>query len=269
MKYKLIASDFDGTIYDGEKVDDRVKSAIAAYRAAGGKFCLATGRIFSSARQWVEPLGVDDEVIACQGAAVYHASTGEVIRKFPLEKSLAVRAAEFFEENGDVCHAYGDERFYLEKPNPLTTEYAGYCAVDPVYVGVPLSRHIPSMDAVNKVISIVSPDTIDDKIRTLRALLGDGAEVSKSSPIYLEITARDAGKGNALIALADYLGVPLEETIGVGDQLNDLSMVVTAGLGCAMGNGVPALKQAADIVIPSIGEGGVARLIEDVLHDRI
>ena len=38
MKYKLIASDFDNTIYDGEKVSPRVIKAIADYRRAGGKF---------------------------------------------------------------------------------------------------------------------------------------------------------------------------------------------------------------------------------------
>ena len=269
MKYRLIASDFDDTLYDEVALSPRTLKAIADYRAAGGKFCVATGRIFSSIRPFIPLLGVDDEVIACQGSAIYHASSGEVIHKFALDKDAARIALTFFENNGNVCHAYSDEVFFVEEENPLSAEYAGYCGVQPTFVHEKLSSYIDKMDSVNKVISIMDESEIDGKMEALRAILGDRAEVTKSSPIFLEVTSGSAGKGNALEYLAARFSVPMSETAAVGDNLNDLSMVVKAGLGCSVGNGVPYLRERADLVLPSVYEDGVAVLIERILADEI
>ena len=72
-----------------------------------------------------------------------------------------------------------------------------------------------------------------------------------------------------MIALAKRLGIAIEDTVAVGDNLNDLSMVKAAGLGVSVANGVDALKEAADLVVPSVQEGGVARLIERILDDDL
>ena len=269
MKYKLITSDFDNTIYDGERVSPRVRKAIADYRRAGGKFVVATGRIFESIRPEVVAVGADDEVIACQGGAIYLASTGEVLQRFPLSPEIAMKAVRYYESKGAICHAYLDREFYVEKKNPLSEAYADYCHVRPTYLGRPLSAFLPEMAATNKIISILDESVIDGYLEELAALLGEEAEVTKSSPIFLEVTSAKAGKGNALVALARRLGIPIEETVAVGDNLNDLSMVRAAGLGVSVANGVPALQVAADLVIPSIAEDGVATLIERVLDDAL
>jgi hydroxymethylpyrimidine pyrophosphatase-like HAD family hydrolase len=62
--------------------------------------------------------------------------------------------------------------------------------------------------------------------------------------------------------LTDHLGIPLGETIGIGDNNNDLELVTRAGLGVAMGNASPAVKAAADCVAPSVDEEGVVEVIE-------
>ena len=269
MKYKLIASDFDNTIYDGTEVHPRVLRAISAYRKAGGKFVIATGRIYESIRKKMGMIGADDELIACQGAALYKASTGEVLDRFPLPPEIAKKAVDFFEARGDVCHAYADKEFYVAEKNPSSDLYAAYCEVTPTYLGYPLSEFLPKMIATNKIISILDPAIIDGRLKELSAFLGSEAEVTKSAPMFLEVTSAKAGKGNCLIALANRLGIPVEETVAVGDNLNDLSMVRAAGLGATVENGVPALKKAADIVLPSVKEGGVADLIEKILRDEL
>ncbi len=269
MKYKLIASDFDGTIYDGEHVPPRVVDAIAAYRRAGGKFVVATGRIFESIRKKVPTLGADDELIACQGAALYSTATGKVLKRFPLPYALAKKAVDFYEANGDVCHAYADHEFYVAAPNDYSATYAAYCEVTPTYLGCPLSGFLPKMEAINKIIAIIDADKIDDRIKELSDLLGEEAEVTKSAPMFLEVTSAKAGKGNCLVALAEMLGIPLDEVVAVGDQLNDLSMIKAAGLGVTVENGIDVIKQNADLVLPSVKDGGVADLIEKILRDEL
>ena len=58
--------------------------------------------------------------------------------------------------------------------------------------------------------------------------------------------------------LAAHLGVPQEATLAIGDQENDLSMLAWAGLGLAMGNAAPVVLAAADAIVPSVQEAGVA-----------
>lgn len=269
MKYKLIASDYDNTIYDGERVSPRVKKAIADYRQAGGKFVVATGRIFESIRKEIPSLGADDEVIACQGSAIYSASSGLAIERFPLPPEIARLAVSFFESKGDICHAYADREFFVAEKNPFSEEYADYCRVRPTYLHRPLSTFLAEMGVTNKIISILGLSEIDQRMTELSALLGKEAEVTKSSPIFLEVTSSKAGKGNCLLALANRLGIPVEETVAVGDNLNDLSMITAAGLGVSVGNGVPALREKARLVVPSVQEDGVAELIERILSDDL
>lgn len=269
MRYRLIASDFDSTIYDGEQISPRVRRAISDYRAAGGKFVVATGRVFSSIERKLPMIGADDEVIACQGSVIFRASTHTVLERFPLDREVARKALRYFESKGDVCHLYGDFDFYVEKANPLTAAYASYCSVEPHVVGQPLSEYLDRAERVNKVIGIVDPAVIDLKMAELREILGESADITKSTSMFLEITSSRAGKGSCLLALAEQLGIPASETVAVGDNLNDLSMVRAAALGAAVGNAVPALKEAADVVLPSLEEDGVAVLIEDILADRL
>ena len=71
----------------------------------------------------------------------------------------------------------------------------------------------------------------------------------EASEYNLEIMNIDAGKGNALYALCDLVGVAYEDTISIGDSDNDSSVTKAAGLGLAMENACDALKAIADEII--------------------
>jgi phosphoserine phosphatase len=57
-----------------------------------------------------------------------------------------------------------------------------------------------------------------------------------------------AGKASALVRFARTAGVPLTQTIAVGDGANDLDMLATAGLGIAF-NAKPLVRDAADTAV--------------------
>lgn len=78
-----------------------------------------------------------------------------------------------------------------------------------------------------------------------------------------------ADKGPAFQALCDGLGIPLDETAHVGDDLADLVLFDLAGLSISVPNGHPAVRARADHVTETSGGEGVAReLAELVLRAR-
>jgi hydroxymethylpyrimidine pyrophosphatase-like HAD family hydrolase len=57
-----------------------------------------------------------------------------------------------------------------------------------------------------------------------------------------------ATKGEALKQLCQYLKIPVEQCIALGDADNDVDLLQVAGLGISMKNGTAACKEAADII---------------------
>ena len=76
------------------------------------------------------------------------------------------------------------------------------------------------------------------------------------------ITNKEASKKSAIEYIQQKLSITKEETMGIGDMLNDLPLFEASGLKVAMGNGDQLLKDKADYVAPSIDEDGVAVAIE-------
>jgi hydroxymethylpyrimidine pyrophosphatase-like HAD family hydrolase len=74
-----------------------------------------------------------------------------------------------------------------------------------------------------------------------------------------------ASKGVALRHLCEHLGVPLERTIAVGDQENDLEMIEAAGLGVAMPSAPERVRALADRVAPGAREGGLLALFRELM----
>ena len=78
----------------------------------------------------------------------------------------------------------------------------------------------------------------------------------------MELNAPGISKGRGLMALAERLGLALDEVMAVGDSGNDLTMLEAAGLGVAMGNATEEIKQAADVITADNNHDGVAEAIE-------
>ena len=76
-------------------------------------------------------------------------------------------------------------------------------------------------------------------------------------PEFTDITSQDADKGKGILAIARHNGFDPSRTIAFGDGGNDLSMIMQAGIGVAMGNATPTLKQHADYTTTSVDDDGI------------
>jgi hydroxymethylpyrimidine pyrophosphatase-like HAD family hydrolase len=81
-------------------------------------------------------------------------------------------------------------------------------------------------------------------------------------PTYLEFTAIQSDKANALAFLCKEMGISREQSVAVGDGRNDVSMIAWAGLGIAVEGSEPEVIAAADRTIPRPGHGGIQQVAD-------
>jgi hydroxymethylpyrimidine pyrophosphatase-like HAD family hydrolase len=102
----------------------------------------------------------------------------------------------------------------------------------------------------------------------MRAAFDEQIHIVPSHPYMVEGLPAGVDKGQGLAWLADYCGIPQTAVLAVGDNDNDVPMILWAGVGVAMGNASPAARAAADWVAPPVAEDGAAAALEKfVFHN--
>lgn len=78
----------------------------------------------------------------------------------------------------------------------------------------------------------------------------------------VHIKSTDVNKGTALLEVAALMGLDAGDIVAIGDSANDIEMLQAAGLGVAVGNANPALKNIADMVTSGRYGAGVIEVLE-------
>jgi len=265
MAIKLIAIDMDGTLLNPQhEVTPGVKRAIQAARDKGVAIVLATGRPFIGIQRYLEELDLQQEGQYCitnNGALVQQAATGDCVAESTLNYDDYLYVEKLARELG--VHFQALTKSLLFTPNKDISEYTVHEAS---LTGMPLRyRAVEEMDKsaiFPKVMMIDPPEKLDEAITRIPQEAHDRYTIMKSSPYFLEILSKDVNKGAGVKALAERLGLSRDEVMAIGDQENDLAMLEFAGTGVAMGNGIDAVKAAAQFVTKTNTEDGVAHAIE-------
>lgn len=266
INYQLIVSDFDGTLanYKNE-VPQYVVEEINSYVKCGGIFAVCTGRILPSILPRVREMGLNGLVIASQGCQIAEIATGKLIKNSVFSQEQAFKICSYLEGLDVNIQLYSDKVFYSTLPvdEPHLNLYESIIGIKAQHLDIPLSRFVRVVEPqFCKAAILVHQDERQALYEKIKAYLGDEFDVTCSAKVLIEISPLGVTKGGALKFLADNFNVPMEKTIAVGDNLNDISMVEIAGLGCAVGNGEEELKAIADYVAPTCDEGAVADIIK-------
>ncbi|AJI96283.1 HAD hydrolase, IIB family protein [Yersinia ruckeri] len=265
MAIELIAIDMDGTLLNGRnQITPRVKQAINAAQQKGVVVVLATGRPYIGVTKYLRELDMEnsnDYCISNNGALVQKAATGECV----LQETLSFDDYLYFEalarQLGVHFHAFDYNTLYT-----ANKDISKYTVHEVLLTGIPLKyRSISEMDSAMrfpKVMMIDEPEPLDRAIAQIPAEAFDSYTIMKSSPYFLEILNKRVDKGAGVRMLAEHLGIAQENVMTLGDQGNDYAMIEYAGLGVAMGNAIPELKEIAQYVTATNEEDGVAVAIE-------
>ncbi len=256
---RCIAVDLDDTLLRTDlTISDADKRAIRRAIGAGVKVLIASGRMIRAMRSYVEELELDVPLIAYNGALIQEAVSGRVLYQRPVPVAEAHRLIDIFRAAGIHLNVYIHDELYMDRLTEWGERYATNAGVEPHPVG-DLQTFLK--EASPKLLGVGEPEAIDRIQASLREEFGERLQFVKSKPTYLEILAPGVSKGLALRELADLWGLDRTEVMAVGDAPNDLSMIEWAGVGVAIGNAWPAVKERADLVVADHDHDGVAEAI--------
>lgn len=257
MQYQIIASDLDGTLLYNGQVSRENWQAIEKLRDMGVHFVPASGRSFYEMPKEIRESDLIRYYITSDGTMVYDKHT-ETTWEIPMEKDLGHWVLDRLYEYPMGMMLHADTHSYVDKTLHQRAVCESYNMPD-VWFALICQSNVPVPDIREFAYSREHMQMICAFFRQEKDLaacmerLSSHPEllVAQSDPYNLEVFSRKAGKGNALMLLAEKLGISPEATIAMGDSTNDMTMIRAAGLGLAMENGVPPLKQAAHKVICS------------------
>lgn len=262
---KLIFVDGDGTLLcrDGSVTEEN-RAAITKALEQGHQVAVTTGRSIQGARPILEALGVAGGgvyLLAYQGSVLYDWGRKSVLHRdgIPGRKVMELMAA--LDEAGIYAHTFSDEGILTLRESEELEVY---------------SRQTPEAHQVLKDLreleNGVYPKVMAMDFHSDRKLLAfqkvyapweaDSLNSFFSAACYLEYCKKGCNKGTGLRRLAELLNWPIADTIAVGDERNDISMIQAAGLGVAMENARPEVKAAAGFVTEhDCDHSGVAEVL--------
>lgn len=279
----IIGLDLDGTSIidhelnkvkyteDGRRVNEthpKTFEAIKKLQELGHTVVIDTGRIWYSAEEAYKALGLNSYVILNTGARIYHPITGEdnyyeipatVLNDIVNEDVLKNRIVHMISENKDrmtIVDVAKTRPEVLEKLN-------SWWKVDQYEAGHPISDTTGFRVTVD-----MSYEEVQEALEYLKPKYSEYIDFTnwqgyKETGIF-GITMNNAkwSKGLSLLHLADKLGIPRENTMGFGDDENDITMFEKVKVSVSMINAKDKIKEFTTHTTElSNNDGGVGEFL--------
>lgn len=294
MKIKCIALDLDRTTLDSQgHLSEENRTAIESAVADGVHVVVASGRSLDSLPAEITDIKGIRYAITSNGAAVYDLSERKCLRQFKMTPESAEDILRHTEPER-MKVAYGEAAGMSEvEMSEIEISYEAFIdgrafaesryVADPVRFGampqaisyiqgtrMPVEDmrtfihvHKSELDCIDLVVK--SEDMKRKLWKNLRQNVRN-VYITSSVRQLLEISHRDAGKESGAKFLLEYLGLAREELAAFGDGDNDSGLLKYAGIGFAVANASLECRDAADEIVASNDENGVAQGINKILR---
>jgi len=271
---KAIVLDLDGTaLAPGGKLNERTIRAIKACSERGLKVIINTGRTVDSTEPFRAALGIEGLMIYCNGAMIFDMPEDRPVRTILLDKEVASFCARLAKDLNVYCQVFfpSDKEknktvIITESESPereMYFKHAGRRAVLGVLKEL-LSR--PDLDGCIKAMFLAEPDVLESLRSKIAERFGNSIYMALTLKTFLEVMNAGVSKGNGLQFVMEQYSLKREEVLAFGDEENDLPMFAVAGFSAAPGNAKDSVKAAANIVIGSNAEDGVAAFLEETFR---
>jgi Cof subfamily protein (haloacid dehalogenase superfamily) len=288
MSISLLALDLDGTLLDSQgRISERNRNAIDHARELGVRVALVTGRRFRDSRPIALELGLDVPLISHNGALTKHAATLQTVSVLPLPLAAAREALRVGRDAGADALLSDDHEGlgvlvydHLRGDNSAAHRYVSWARrIHGDEEGRDAVRQVSSLEdyldhePIHLAFSGACRE-MDQLEEILKTELGATVKILGTKYLEQDFTLLDivnpaASKGAGVAAAAAELGATREEIMAIGDNYNDLEMLLFAGVGVVMANAPMSLHEIAGLhPTASNREDGVALAIEQFILNR-
>lgn len=263
---KIIAFDLDDTLLNHDlKITPKTVAALQEAARRGIYIVLCSGRAENAILPYVRVLNIAGlqsgrYLIAVNGASVFDLHLRMPVYTRKIEKDVLLFVYEEAKKRGLPVQVYDPSTIYTSVDNTWTQLDAKLSSLN-----LEVVPDFPAFLAKGhpKMVVPADPAEVQKFMPFLKEKLGDKAVIFISKPYFLEIMPPGCGKGEAVLWLADKLGIPHAQTMAFGDSMNDESMIVQTAFGTAMCNGLRQIQDEAKFVTRfSNEEDGIADFLE-------
>ena len=258
---QLVVSDIDDTlIHKEDHLNEKTIQTIEELKRRGIQFTLATGRMPYRAESYAGDAKLTVPFIANNGSILY--DRGRMIWcKMLYAKIIQEITQRYMERNPQftVIFSFTDRECPLVRTEWIRKRLGKYKGYDQTLGNTP--------DVWNQTVHKIY--VLDDARSGIIGAFADELEYYRNEISFcqygefsIEIVAGGCSKASGLTRLLEYLSIPADCVMAVGDHTNDIELIKKAGIGVAVANADSQLKAAADYVTAGERDLGVKEAIE-------
>lgn len=267
MGFRVLVLDLDGTLTNSKKeVTSRTVEALLRVQKRGVKIVLASGRPTYGVAPMADKLCLGEYggyILSYNGGEIINWQTKEIIYENILDPVLIPYLYWCAKKNDFAIVTYHKEFVITELPND---KYVLKEALLNVMKIKPVEHFLSAITfPITKCMIVGEPNRLIVLEKEMFDQLKGRMGVYRSEPYFLELVPKGINKAASLEVLLREIGSSADEMIACGDGFNDISMIKLAGMGVAMANAQPEVRESADFITASNDEDGIAQVVEKFL----
>ena len=264
MTVRLLVSDVDGTLVRPDKsIAPSTAEAVRRLEDAGIRVALVSARPPRGMRPIAAELGLTTPLAGFNGGTLL-GPDGAVVSQMRLPEEAARTAIDLFRRRGVSTWLFTADEWLITDPDgpDLALERRTVRFNERL-----VESFEPFLGQIGKLTGVSNDYPLLEAVeQELQGLLSSSAAAHRSQQYYLDVTHKDAHKGNAVRALAAALSVDLADVAAIGDMVNDVPMFSVAGHSVAMGNASAAVQAEAQFVTGRNDADGWAEAADRLMH---
>lgn len=267
---KIVFSDVDRTLAINGVISDKTKDSIKRYVNLNNLFVLVSGRVIPYTVDLSKKIKASGYVICTNGGIVYDYLNDKIIYKKTISFDVTKRLFNISNLYGARLFFGGLKTVYTNKLKDEEKETEINELSKDIYDNNPVTQITIShenKEIINKIIKEVEKIDGIKIVNRHRSLYDDTYNVNGN--IWIDIAPASVNKGIAVLKLLEYLNIKLDDSVRIGDDLNDLPMFFDKGVNIAVANAIPKLKEQSDFISKSCEEDGVSYALEKIINEEL
>ncbi|MBL0333092.1 MAG: HAD family phosphatase [Chlorobiota bacterium] len=252
-KIRLIACDLDGTLLNGvDMIGKDTAYMIKKIQNLGIPFIIITRRHHSSVLPYLEDAHLSLPIVSLEGSTFFVSNDTQVIVNTDLDpefmidiiqevqlnkivKLCVVTVDKFYVNNDDIELPVYHEHWNIER-----FKFSNYIEINNKILELIIVGDYFSVNSILKY--------IESKMKSQELKLRMYELKDKLDSWVIEVRSFNSNKEKALVQIASYYGVKMNEIVGIGDYYNDINFCKEVGFVVALNNAVKELKAIADFI---------------------